>query len=159
MRLIKQEDVESMEKKGHSVKMVKGSGQPVNSSVIIQSPSVSIDHSTKVSENVLKNIEGLLLRVIESIPKEFPAPVVNVAAPNVEVSPPAVNIENKASDVKFNDTSRHIEILLKELVLQKKQPIEVTIDSDESDGWDSIKFTITRDEKGFMKEVTAKKGD
>jgi len=129
-----------------------------NASVVIQSPKVDIDNSTNIQVDILKNIEELLKAVLE---KEIPAPVIDVKTPNVEVHPPNVevhppdvNIDNKTSE-----GSKNIEILLKELILQKKTPIEVNIDKEESAGWDSIKFTIKRDEKGFMQEVTATKDE
>ena len=106
--------------------------------------------------DVLENIEKLLKQLLE---RKIPAPIVNIAPPNVDVKPPEVKIENKASDVQIKESSKYIEMLVNELILQKKQPVEVVIEQEESGekGWDEIEFTITRDEKDFMKKVKARR--
>ena len=159
MKLINKQDIDNIAKDGRGVKLVKSNETKTqNASVVIQSPEVKIDNSTNISEESFKNLEKLLKEILL---KEIPASVTNVEvkAPTVEVKPPEIKIDNKASEIKIDN--KNIEILLKELILQKKTPVQVNIPKAEAvdNGWDKIKFTITRDEKGFMKEVTAIKGE
>ena len=161
MRSMTEKDIHNLRKIGKYVKFV-GTEEKTDETKAAMELSIVL--------NTLKQIETLLKDIVS---KEIPAPITNieVEAPNVEINPTTPNIEIKVPNIevkppdiivenKFDESnSKNIEILLKELIAQKRMPAEIKIDEMLVRGkeWTTITLDIDRDKDGVMNKVIAKK--